>query len=153
MKKLMLPCVLALCACSGSEPKKEDVPAAAPVPLTTNDLLGTFNGTSMAMTSDSVVATWTTTVTVDSLGTARGKYVAAKFPADTIKFTQAIAGDSVITVSAPYLDRTKPAGSPLVYWKAVGHRKGDSWQGTTEVIPVGTDSVVARVRWQSTRMP
>ena len=150
MKKLLLPCVALLCACA--EAKKEEAPAATPPALTTADLAGTFNGTTMMVTSDSVTATWTSTVTVDSAGIGQGKWVNAAYPKDTVSFTQKISGDSAIAESAEYADRSAK-GSPQVRWKAVGRMTGGEWSGTTDVMLAGKDSVIAHVRWTSTRTP
>lgn len=151
MKKLLLPCIALFCACADA--KKEEAPAAAPPALTSADLAGSFNGTTMMATSDSVTATWTSTVTVDSMGTAHGKLVSAANPTDTVSFTQRVEGDSAVAESAPYTDRAMPKGSPQVYWKSIGRATGNAWSGTADVMPVGKDTVIAHLRWKSTRTP
>ncbi len=150
MKRLLLPCVVLLCACG--EAKKEEAPAAPPA-LTTADLAGTFNGTSMAATSDSVVGSWTSVVTVDSAGSVQGRFVSAASPKDTVSFTQRIEGDSVISESVPYTDSAMPKGSPQVHWKSVGRATGNEWSGTVDILTVGKDSVIMHLRWKSTRTP
>jgi hypothetical protein len=139
-----------LCAC-GSEAKKEETPA--PPALTTADLAGSFTGTSMAATSDSVVGTWTSSVMIDSAGAAQGRFVSASNPKDTVSFTQRIEGDSVISESAPYTDAAMPKGSPQVHWKAIGRGMGSEWSGTVDIMPVGKDTVITHLRWKSTRTP
>lgn len=151
MKKLLLPCVALFCACADA--KKEEAPAAAPPALTTADLAGTFSGTSLAATSDSVVGTWTSAVMIDSAGAAQGRFVSAANPKDTVSFTQRIDGDSVISESAPYTDVAMPKGSPQVHWKAVGRAMGNAWSGTVDIMTVGNDSVITHLRWKSTRTP
>lgn len=151
MKKLLLPCVALLFACG--EAKKEEAPAAAPPALTAADLAGSFNGTTMMATSDSVTATWTSTVTVDSTGMAHGRIVNVAYPKDTVTYTQKVEGDSAIAESAPYVDRAMPKGSPQVHWKSVGRATGNEWSGTADVMPVGKDTVIAHLRWKATRTP
>lgn len=151
MKRLLLPCVALLCACA--EAKKEEAPPAAPPALTAADLAGSFNGTSFAATSDSVVGTWTSVVMVDSVGAAQGRFVSAASPKDTVGFTQRIDGDSVISESAPYTDAAMPKGSPKVHWKAIGRAADGGWAGTVDIMPVGKDTVLVHLRWKSTRTP
>lgn len=151
MKKLLLPWLALLCACA--EAKKEEAPAAAPPALAVADLAGSFSGTSMAATSDSVVGTWTSVVMIDSAGKAQGRFVSAASPKDTVSFTQWIEGDSSLAESAPYTDRTMPKGSPQVHWKAVGRAAGNEWSGTVDIMPVGKDTVIMHLRWKSTRTP
>lgn len=158
MKKVLLSGLVLLVACGGkTDTKAADSSAvtAAPPALTTADLAGTYNGTSMPEAgSDSVVNTWTSHVTVNASGGAEGKFVSALAPKDTVAFTQTISGDSVISESANYSDPQAPKGSGPVHWRAVGRQTSPhQWAGTVAIMPAGKDSVVTRFRWKATHTP
>ena len=158
MKKVLLFGLVLLAACGGKDTNQAAdttaTAAAAPAALTASDLAGTFHGTSMAETSDSVVDTFTLMVTANASGGADGKFVSSMAPKDTVAFTQTISGDSVISESASYTDPQAPKGSPQVHWRAIGRRTSPhEWAGTVAIMPVGKDTTVARFRWKATHTP
>lgn len=150
MRKFLLLPVL-LWACGGSDAKVDTV--AAPAALTTADVAGTYTGSTMAETTDSVLSTWTGWVATNAAGGLEGKIVNHAAPNDTVTFTQTIVGDSVISESAAYLDPLAPKGSPQLQWTSVAHRAGNDWSGTLAIRIAGSDSVVQRAHWKGTRTP
>lgn len=149
-KVLLLP--LLLWACGGSKEPKVEAPAA-PAGLAITDVTGSYTGTTMADGTDSVLATWTTTVATNAAGGVDGKYVNQAAPADTLAFTGTISGDSVTYLSASFTPAGAPAGSPQMSWAAVGHASGNAWTGTAVTMVAGSDSVTQRSHWTATRTP
>lgn len=149
MKKAMLLAAFAVCACAKSETPKADSPAVAagPAPLSAADVAGTWNGTTMAEMSDSVLSRWT--VTGDGMN---GKWI-PEGSKDSVATTTAYDADSMIVTSAPYKDPLTK-GSPTVTFRSVGRLTGGKLVGTAAVMLASKpDSVVNRVRWEATRAP
>lgn len=148
MKKAMLLAAF-LVACSKAETPQADSPAVAagPAPLTAADVAGTWNGTTMAEASDSVVNRWT--VTGDG---TNGKWVSEALK-DTVATTTTYDADSMIVTSAAYKEPTVK-GNPMVTFRSVGRLTGGKLVGTAAIMPVSKpDSVIARFRWEATKAP
>ncbi len=145
---LLIPVML--CACTGYGAKKDAVASAA---LTTADVTGTYTGSTMAGTSDSVISTWTAWVTTNAGGGLEGKIVNHAAPNDTVTFTQTISGDSVTSKSVAYTDPMAPKGTPQLQWLSVAHGVGNDWTGSLAIMVAGSDSVIQRAHWKGTRTP
>jgi len=148
MKKAMLLAAFVL-ACGKTETPAADSPAVAagPAPLTAADVAGTWNGTTMAEASDSVLNKWT--VTGD--GTA-GKWI-QEGSKDSVATTTTFDADSMIVTSAPHKDMLTK-GNPMVIFRSVGRLTGGKLVGTASIMPADKpDSVVMRVRWEATKAP
>ena len=148
MKKAMLLAAFVF-ACAKSETPKADSPAVAagPAPLTAADVAGTWNGTTMAEASDSVLNRWT--VTGDGMN---GKWV-AEGSKDTVATTTTYDADSMIVTSAAYKDMLTK-GNPMVTFRSVGRLTGGKLVGTAAAMLVSKpDSVINRVRWEATKAP
>lgn len=141
---LFLPALVL--ACGGA---KVDGSAA----ITTADVTGTYTGSTMAETTDSVLSNWTVWVATNSAGGLEGKFVNHAAPNDTVAFRQTIAGDSVISESVAYTDPLAPAGTPQLQWTSVAHHAGNDWSGTVAIRVAGSDSVIQRAHWKGTRTP
>lgn len=155
MKKLLGSGLVLLAACGGKNDNQaaDTTAAAAPPALTVADLTGTYNGTSMAEASDSVIGTWTSWVTAGASG-AEGRFTSSLAPKDTVSFTQIIQGDSVISESADYMEPMAPKGSGPMHWRAAGRRTSPhEWAGTVAIMPIGKDTVLMRFRWTATHTP
>jgi hypothetical protein len=123
---------------------------AAPAALTAADLVGTWNGQSMAQGSDSVIGRFTC---VQPATGNESKCVDAAAPKDTTVYTYTISGDSVMFTSAPYTPPAPPK-SPKVIDHVVGRKAGDKWMGTAvTTLASKPDSVVVRTRWEATKSP
>jgi hypothetical protein len=123
---------------------------AAPAALTAADLVGTWNGQSMAQGSDSVIARWTC---VQPATGNESKCVDAAAPKDTSVYTYTISGDSVMFTSAAYTPPAPPK-SPKVIDHVVGRKAEDKWMGTSvTTLASKPDSVVMRTRWEATKSP
>lgn len=149
MKKAMLLAAFAVFACAKAETPKADSPAVAagPAPLMAADVAGTWNGTTMAEASDSVLNHWT--ITGDG---TNGKWI-QEGSKDSVATQTTYDADSMIVTSVAYKDlRTK--GNPMVTFRSVGRLTGGKLAGTASIMPANKpDSVVARVRWEATKAP
>lgn len=124
-------------------------PAATPAPqaLTSADLTGTWQGTTMPMEGDSVLSRWTIANMTDSAGTL--VYEGSR---DSVMFTRHLDGDSLIAESRPYRTPSAPRTSPMVTFRSVGWLRDGKLTGTvTQRLASNPDSVVARLRWEATR--
>ena len=157
-KTFLLLSAASLVACAKNEAGEADsataaAPAAAPAApasLTEADLVGTWNGQSMAQGSDSVLARWTC---VQPATGNESKCVDAAAPKDTTVYTYTLSGDSVMFTSAAYTPPMPPK-SPQVIDHVVGRKAGDKWTGTAVTVLVSKpDSVVMRTRWEATKSP
>jgi hypothetical protein len=157
MRKLVLLGV-ALVACAKSDTPKADTASstgpvaattpAAPAKLTAADLAGTWNGTTTAATSDSVLNHWTSVETSDSTGklTVQGMK-------DPIAFSFHLDGDSMIVTTAPYVSPQMRKG-PKVVNHSVGRLQNGTLVGTATItLAAKPDSVVAHSRWTATKAP
>ena len=147
---------VSLVACAKKEAGVADSSAAvsaapaAPAALTAADLVGTFNGQSMGLGSDSVIARWTC---VQPATGNESKCVDAAAPKDTTVYTYTLSGDSVMFMSAAYTPPAPPK-SPQVIDHVVGRKVGDKWMGTVvTTLASKPDSVVMRTRWEATKSP
>ena len=135
---------------SAAAPAAAPAAPAAPAALTATDLVGTWNGQSMAQGSDSVLARWTC---VQPATGNESKCVDAAAPKDTSVYTYTISGDSVMFTSAAYTPPAPPK-SPKVIDHVVGRKAGDKWMGTAvTTLASKPDSVVMRTRWEATKTP
>ncbi len=142
------------CAKSGETTPDTAAPAtaattpAAPAALRPSDLAGTWHGTTLATTSDSVVGRWTSVSTGNS--TARLVFEGAR---DSIAYTSRFDGDSMISTSEPYRSPSAPTG-PEVRFRSVGRLKGGKLVGTvTTVLAAKPDSVLRQSRFEASRAP
>ena len=151
MRRVLLVAIV-MAACAKSDTAATDsaaLAAAAPAALTADMIAGTWNGTSMAEGSDSVVNRWT--VIGGAAGT-EGKLI-LEGSADTIRYTTVFDADSMVATSLPYTPPT-PAGSPQVTFRSVGRLVDGKLVGTSaNMLAAMPDSVVGRVRWEATRTP
>ena len=118
---------------------------AAPALMTEADVAGSWAGTTMGLTSDSVLARWTN---VCGAGPCKGSNEGAK---DTVVWTYTIAGDSAMGSAAAYAD-------PMVKAKITDHwtvhLKDGKVVGTGENrLASKPDSVVFRYRFEGARKP
>lgn len=154
-KTLLLIGAVSFVACAKNDAEVADssaaaAPAAAPAALTAADLVGTWNGQSMAQGSDSVIARWTC---VQPATGNESKCVDAAAPGDTSVYRYTISGDSVMFTSAPYTPPAPPR-HPQVIDHVVGRKAGDRWMGTAvTTLASNPDSVVMRTRWEATKSP
>ena len=153
MRKLLLV-PLFLWACGGEKaPKMDDTAMAAPAALTAADVVGSYDGTTMAEGTDSVILIWTSTTTTNAEGGLVGQLVQADAPETPVPMTATISGDSVTWMGGPYTPVGAAADAPQMTWTAVGRRTGDTWNGTVVFMMAGSDSVVQRATWTATRTP
>jgi len=148
MKKAMLLAAF-LVACGKAETPKADSPAVAagPAPLTAADVAGTWNGTTMAEASDSLISKWT--VTGDG---TNGKWI-VEGQKDSVATTTTYDADSMIVTSVAYKE-PNVKGNPMVTFRSVGRLTGGKLVGTAAVMPASKpDSVIARFRWEATKAP
>ena len=154
-KTFLLIGAVSFVACAKKEAPVADsstaaAPAVAPAALTAADLVGTWNGQSMAQGSDSVIARWSC---VQPAAGNESKCVDAANPRDTTVYTYTLTGDSVMFTSATYTPPALPK-SPKVIDHVVGRRAGDRWMGTAvTTLASKPDSVVMRTRWEATKSP
>jgi hypothetical protein len=152
-KTFLLIGAVSFVACAKKEaPVADSSTAAAPAPaapsaLTAADLVGTWNGQSMAQGSDSVIARWTC---VQPAAGNESKCVDNANPKDTTVYTYTLTGDSAMFTSATYTPPAPPK-SPKVIDHVVGRKAGDKWTGTAvTTLASKPDSVVMRTRWEAT---
>ena len=146
---------LALSACARSDDAAGDsagatAAAAAPAPaaLQASDIAGTWNGTTMAAESDSVLRRWTTVRSTDT--TAKLVFEGSR---DSINYTIRLDADSMIATSAPFR-RPGAARGPEVVFVSVGRLRDGKLVGTTTtLLAANRDSVVQRARYEATRVP
>jgi hypothetical protein len=146
--RLPLLCTILLAACAGGEKAPETTDdATTPVALTPAAVSGTWNGSSMAPGSDSVVSTWTITMTSDSTGTF------AMEGAPDLAYSVVFGGDSAIATSAAYVDPN--IGTDMIMWQSIGRLdSAGTFGGTfTTMLAEKHDSIVARGTWRATRAP
>jgi hypothetical protein len=143
--RLPLLCTMLLAACASGE-KAPEAPTA-PAALTPADVAGSWSGSSMAAGTDSVVGTWTITMTSDSTGTF------AMEGAPDLSYTVAFSGDSAIATSASYVDPN--IRTDMIMWQSIGRLdSAGTFGGTfTTMLAEKHDSIVARGTWRATRKP
>lgn len=142
---LLLPFFL---ACAKADDAKTDSSAMAvtPMSLTDADVSGTWQGTSMLMGSDSVIAHWTQ---VCGAGSCRGTQAESK---DTILSTYTLAADSATGASAPFAQAAMKGAKLVDHW--VVHVKDGKATGTGMMtLADKPDSVVMRYRFEGSRAP
>lgn len=147
---LLVPAVLA-CAKpdeAGNTDTAAPAQAAAPTALRATDVSGTWNGTTMAQGSDSVISRWTLMNDSDSTG----KLIRAS-TGDTVSYRVTFNGDSMVAVSQPYAT-TKAANAPKVSFNSTGRLQDGKLVGTVfYTSATKPDSVVNRARFEATRAP
>ena len=154
MRPTLLLIVPALLACAKSDDSaaardtSTPAAAAAPAALAANDVSGTWNGSTMAEGSDSVISRWTLMNDTDSTG----KLIRAS-TGDTVSYRVTFSGDSMVAVSQPYAT-TKAANAPKVIFNSTGRLQGGKLVGTVFYTSAAkADSVVSRARVEATRAP
>jgi hypothetical protein len=143
-RALVLIVVLAACTSKGSAGRDSAVSAGdVGSALKASDIAGTWTGTTMAGTSDSVASHWTIT----SQDGTTSALVIAGVP-DTIRVHNTFAGDSLVSTSEPFTSPSHP-GSQLTF-VAVGRLDNGTLRGTlVESLASKPDSVVARDHWEA----
>jgi hypothetical protein len=140
--------IAALAACTAKDNAGKDSAVAAGEvgsTLQSSDIAGTWTGTTMAGTSDSVVSKWTI-VSKDGSTTA---LVIDGVP-DTITAHNVYAGDSLVSTSEPFTTPARP-GVQLTF-VAVGRLENGTLRGSlVERLASKPDSVVARDHWEARR--
>jgi hypothetical protein len=113
--------------------------------LQASEIAGTWRGTTMAGTSDSVVSKWTL---VSKDGSTSG-LVLDGFP-DTIRTHNVYAGDSLVSTAEPFTTPARP-GVQLTF-VAVGRLENGTLRGSlVQRLASNQDSVVARDHWEARR--
>jgi hypothetical protein len=144
---LLLPLVLACAKTETAQTDSAALSSSSYAPLTAAGIAGTWEGVNMAEGSDSVTSRWT--VTGD--GSGQAKFVNAG-STDTVVFTSTFDADSMMSTSPAYEDPAFPVGS--IMFRSVGRlRDGKLVGNSTIVLADKPDSVVARGRWEATRVP
>ncbi len=147
MKRVLL-LLAALAACTAKDNAGTDSAAATGdvgSTLKASDIAGTWAGTTMAGTSDSVVSHWT----IVSKDGATSGVVIEGIP-DTIRARNVYAGDSVVTTSEPFASPSAP-GMKLTF-VAIGRLENGTLRGSlVERLASNPDSVVARDHWEARR--
>jgi hypothetical protein len=152
MKKLLL-LPLVLWACAGDKaPPADDAAMAAPVALTTADVVGSYVGATRADGTDTLT-NWTSVAMTNADGGLVGELVQQAAPDMAVPMMGTISGDSVIWVGGPYTAPGAAADAPQMMWTAVGRSTDGAWGGTVVWVNVGSDSVVQRGTWTATRTP
>ena len=140
--------IAALAACTTKQGTGQDSAAAAGDVSTTlhaSDVAGTWTGTTMAGTSDSVVSRWTLVTQDDSVST-----VVIEGMPDTIRAHNVYAADSLVSTSEPFPSPSLPGAK--VTFLAVGRLENGSLRGTVvERLASNPDSIVVRHRWEAKR--
>lgn len=143
-----LLCTLLLAACAGGDKAAETMDdAAGPAALTPAAVAGTWNGTSTAAGTDTVMSTWTITMTSDSTGT----FSVAGQP--DVPYSVIFGGDSTVATSASYVDPT--VGTDMIMWQSIGRLDSTgTFGGTfTTMLAAKHDSVLMRGTWRATKAP
>lgn len=152
----LLPvCALALVACGKSDTGAADsvavvapAPAAAPAALTAAEVAGTWNGMTMPVDRDTVLARWKIVSSSDS--TATLTFVGAP---GSVRYTTRFDADSLIATSVPYTRPAPPKG-PKVVFHSVGRLRDGKLVGTVmHTLASKPDSIVDRARWEASRAP
>jgi hypothetical protein len=140
--------IAALAACSTTKKTGSDSAVAAGdvgATLHASDIAGTWTGTTMVGTTDSVVSRWKIVSQNDSMS----NLVLEGVP-DTIRVHNVYAGDSMVSRSEPFTTPARP-GVPLTF-VAVGRLDNATLRGSlVERLASNPDSVVARDHWQAKR--
>ena len=145
---------LAVVACSTNDASKTDSaagtvppPPAAPAKLTAADVAGTWTGTTMAESKDSVTNRWTSIRDTDS--TSKLVFENAK---DTVMYSVVYDADSMVATSKPYTSPSDP--KTKVVFRSVGRMKDNRLVGmVVTTLASKPDSVVARSRFEATKKP
>jgi hypothetical protein len=143
-----------LAGCGGGDQGGTDTadtaapPVGAMTPAATSIAVpaGNWQGRSMPMDRDTVVATWTMTTTADSTGWTITFPGGQPIPMRVLS----MQGDSVTIEFGPY-ESTTGRGRQTV--RGVSRMQGDRMVGTYEARPVATPDSVYRGRSEATRMP
>lgn len=147
MRKMLL-LVAALAACTTKQGTGRDSAVAAGdvgTSLHAADVAGTWTGTTMVGTSDSVVSRWKLVTQNDSLST-----IVIEGVPDTIRAHNVYAADSLVSTSEPFSSPSLP-GAKLTF-VAVGRLANGTLRGTlVERLASKPDSVVARDHWEAKR--
>jgi hypothetical protein len=155
MRRLLISitAVAAVMACAKTETPPADTTAAmapAPAPvavvaLTDADVSGTWQGTSMPLGSDSVVAHWKQ---VCAAGKCTG--TTTENPKTTTPSTYTVSGDSAVGVSEPFSVPAMKGGKIIDTWTV--HFSGDNATGTgAQKMASKPDSVVMAYRFTGSR--
>ncbi len=153
MRKVFL-LALAVVACSTKDASTTDSaagtvppPPAAPARLTAADVAGTWSGTTMAETTDSVTNRWTSIRDTDS--TSKLVFENSK---DTVRYSVVYDADSMVATSKPYMSTTTP--KTQVVFRSVGRLKDGKLVGTaTTMLAAKPDSIIRRGRFEATKQP
>ena len=153
MRKVLL-LAAAVVACSTKDASKTDSaagtvppPPAAPARLTAADVAGTWTGTSMAESKDSVTNRWTSIRDTDS--TSKLVFENSK---DTVSYSVVYDADSMVATSKPYASPSNP--KTQVIFRSVGRMKDNRLVGTVvTTLASKPDSVISRSRWEATKKP
>ena len=140
--------IAALAACTTKDNAGKDSAVAAGdvgSTLQASEIAGTWKGTTMAGTSDSVVSHWTI-VSKDGSSSA---LVIDGVP-DTIRTHNVYSGDSLVSTAEPFTTPARP-GVQLTF-VAVGRLENGNLRGSlVERLASNPDSVVARDHWEAKR--
>jgi hypothetical protein len=154
MRSLVLVMPLVLFACAKSDKTATDTAGAtaaaaapaAPRPLAAADVMGNWQGQTMAQDKDTVLRKWTSVRATDSTGK-----LALAGAKDSIPYRVQYDADSMIITSQPYTSPGTPRGPKLVF-RSIGRLKDGKLIGTvTTMLAAKRDSIVEHARWEATR--
>ena len=147
-KALLLTVVLAACATDEAPPSDsaaamtEDVAMLRPA-----DVSGTWTGSTIAQTGDSVVNRWTIVTVNDTTA-----HLMLEGVPDTITYYTIFDGDSLIATSESYTTPDMP-DTPVTF-RSVGRLENGMLRGTVAIrLASNPDSVLERNRWEASRAP
>jgi hypothetical protein len=140
--------IAALAACTTKQGTVQDSATAAGDVGTTlhaADVAGTWTGTTMAGTTDSVVSRWKLVTQNDSMS-----IIVIEGAPDTIRAHNVYAADSLVSTSEPFTLPSMP-GTKLTF-VAVGRLENGNLRGTViDRLASKPDSIVARDHWEAKR--
>jgi hypothetical protein len=131
--------LLVVTACAKSEPAADTaMPAAAmPAPLTSADLMGTWEATGMPMDKDTVVVRFTMTNTGDSSTVVFASGETVRSAAGTV------SGDSVVSTAGPFKSQVRRGVQ--VTTRMVMRKDGDRLVGVSQSKYSNGDSASFRI--------
>jgi hypothetical protein len=140
---LLLPLFVLACTAKEEAPPAVEE-AMAPAGISADQVVGNWNGRTMAEASDSVLSEWALVWNADGSGTVT--YTTANSPATP--FTTVFAGDSIVGTSAPHADAATGA---TVTWTSVGRMNADGTMSGMVTVMDSTGAAVMRGRWSASR--
>lgn len=149
-KAILLAAVLVACS-KGETPPADTAAAMAPAPpanLTSADLAGSWNGTSKAAGTDSVVNTWVAVQTSDTT-----LNLTLKGMTKPVAMAVRLDADSMIATSVAFVP-PGPKTAPKVVIRSIGRLQNGELVGTAvTMLAAKPDSVISRRTYVATKAP